>query len=90
MVCTGHNYVGIFEEKFEAFSFVRKRAQFSRDQEINVTLVQITMQRIGPRIHKMKHNARMALQEPIDNGRDKAGTKRRDASDPNLASTRIG
>ena len=44
MLCAGHNDVWIIEEKFEIFSFVCKRAQFPRDQEIDVTLVQITVQ----------------------------------------------
>ena len=62
----------VIKEKFEVQSLVCNGAKSPCDQKIDVTLAQFTVQRLHISGHEMKHDARIAPGEPIDNGRNEA------------------
>ena len=71
-----HDTVRVVKEKFEAESLVCKGAKSPCNQKIDVTLGQFTVQRLHISGHQMKHDARIAPGEPIDDGRNKARGQR--------------
>src|SRR6266404_3608244 len=82
--------IGVVKEKFEVQSLVCSGAESPYDQEIDVTLAQFTAQWLQICGHEMKHDARIAPGEPIDDGRNEACGQNGGASDPHFPSRRIG
>jgi hypothetical protein len=62
----------------------------SRDQEIDVTFAKFTVHRFCKRGNEVKHDARIAPREPIDDRKAKARCQQGIASDSNFPSRRVG
>ena len=73
-----HNDVRVLVEDFDAKLLICDRAECPCDQEINVTLAQLTVQRVVSSGHEMKHDTRIALGEPIDDGTKQSWRSARD------------
>ena len=77
-------------QTLEALSLVCKGAESPCDQEVDVTLVQLTVQCFRICGHEMKHDARMAPGEPIDDGGNEAHGPKGVASNPHFPGRRVG
>src|SRR6266545_5616419 len=82
--------IGVIKEKFEAQSLVCNRTESPCDQEVDVTPAQFTVQCFRRCSHEMKHDARIAPGEPIDESRSEARGQQGAASNPQFPSRRVG
>ena len=80
----------IIKKEFIAESFVCERAESSCDQKVDLALAKVTMQRLRISGREMKREARMAPRQTTDDGRHIVRSQKWVASDPHLASRRIG
>ena len=78
------------KEKIEALSLVCNAAESPCNQEIDVALAQLTVQRLRLCGHKMKDDARKAPGQPANDSGNEARAKRRDTSDPYFAGSGVG
>ena len=84
------NHIGVVKEKFEVQPVVGNRAESPADHEIDVALVKFTVKRFRKSGHKMKHDAWIALGEPINQGGNKARCEIGVAPNSQFTGCRIG
>ena len=80
----------LIKEKFEVQPLVYNGADIPCNQEIDITLAQIVSQSLVISGREMNYDARIALAQPIDDGRGEACCKKRITSDSDFAGCRIG
>jgi hypothetical protein len=90
MLRARHDDERVIKEKIEALSLVCNAAESPCNQEIDVALAQLTVQRLRLCGHKMKDDARISPAEPLDDGRNEARGHQGRASDPHFSSRRVG
>ncbi len=68
----GRDDIGVIGEKFEIQCSSARGPNLRSDQEIDVTFAQFSVQCLHMSGHEMKHDARIAPREPLDDGGNEA------------------
>src|SRR5262245_63305984 len=82
--------MGFIIKKFEAHSLICNGAESSCNHEVNVSLSQLTVQRLRCCGHEMNHDARKAPGESIDDCGHKVRRQKWIASDSHFSGGGIG
>src|SRR5664279_5406581 len=90
MMHASRDNIRVVKEKLEIQLLVCNGAKSPSDHKIDVALVQFPVQCLHMAGHEMKHDARIAPREPLDNGGNEARGQQGAASDPHFARRRIG